>query len=410
MRYYTHNHGVLSLRNLEDQSDIHTLVTPKNMRNLFILPRLIFFAACSPEQPDLILKGVLGKDLNSQFILLQKGDRYEGYFFYETTSNERIPILGTKVGQTLRLEEFNNNEQKLTGVFTGTFDGETYEGNWTDPEGNKAVAFAYHLDKSQVAQDSGVETTTKIDYQLFGQDNYRDAFYHGLKATISGQDYVIVEPAEEDEQWCFLRLHVVDFDGDGWEDALIEWHSLCGGNAQPFLELLFCRYESKSDRFTILESSEIMFSGEPIIKPWRQGAMVEITVKGGLSRSIEQYTIKDGKIVQLSTVDIAPLVALVEIRPEDFNQNQRRFDYEKIVQFDLNYDGTKEEIRAGYVERWSAIGGSVHSADGEVLATTGGSVYRFGVLPSKTKGYHDLVVGVDQVLVWNGNKYVEKNE
>ena len=97
---------------------------------IFSLILLLLLTACE-QSPKLTLEGTIGKQLESKLVLQQDGDRFSGYFSYLDKPEEQIAVSGTQVGTTLRLEEFNSAEQKLTGIFDGRFDGAVYEGNWS---------------------------------------------------------------------------------------------------------------------------------------------------------------------------------------------------------------------------------------------------------------------------------------
>ena len=109
-----------------------------------ILILISMLIGCSrPEK--VTLSGTLGDTFESEIILKQEGDKFSGYFIYADNRREKIEVRGVRAGETLRLEEFNNEENKLTGIFEGPFDGNTYKGFWTDPARKKRVPFKYRI-------------------------------------------------------------------------------------------------------------------------------------------------------------------------------------------------------------------------------------------------------------------------
>jgi hypothetical protein len=94
---------------------------------------------------DLTLRGTIGKDLSSRIRLAKKGETFEGDFVYTRDSTKSIFVKGTQEGDILRLEEFDEYHERVTGVFEGTFDGKDYQGFWLSPDGKDKVPFSYVL-------------------------------------------------------------------------------------------------------------------------------------------------------------------------------------------------------------------------------------------------------------------------
>ncbi len=106
--------------------------------NIIIFFTLIAILGCSrPEK--MILFGKIKNAPPAEFILEQQGDKFSGYFSYLNNKAKQIEVRGTRNGETLRLEEFNDKQGKLTGIFEGTFDGVLFKGNWRDPKGTKKI-------------------------------------------------------------------------------------------------------------------------------------------------------------------------------------------------------------------------------------------------------------------------------
>ena len=73
----------------------------------------------------------------------------------------------------------------------------------------------------------------------------------------------------------------------------------------------------------------------------------------------------------------------------------------------MNDDGLKDEISGSYWERWGSMNWSIKFAKGKYVPNDGARK-RVGVLSSKTNGVHDIVLDLDHVMVWDGEKYVYK--
>lgn len=120
-------------------------------------------ACINKSSENIILQGKLGKNVESEIILEQEGDKFSGHFL-NLTSNEKITLRGVKEHTKLRLEEYNTSgKNKLTGIFEGTFDGTTYEGFWRDPAGKSKVRFQYKVEiQEENETESGQQISTTV--------------------------------------------------------------------------------------------------------------------------------------------------------------------------------------------------------------------------------------------------------
>lgn len=57
-------------------------------------------------------------------------------------------------------------------------------------------------------------------------------------------------------------------------------------------------------------------------------------------------------------------------------------------------------------ERWNTLQCGVKTKAGKVLLKPNVGCKRYGVLPTKTRGYHDLFCGMDGAFRWDGRRYV----
>lgn len=367
---------------------------------------LILIVGCD-NSPKIELVGKLGDDLKSRFLLKKDGDKFSGHFVYDTDNSKKISVSGVQNGNTLRIEEFNNNENKLTGIFEGKFDGNKFEGFWKDPKKEKQVPFIYRAENRESGKSKTDESTEekgievkKAEIRYVVTEPYTPVLHEKLHAEIGDKKYQI-----PNDYYSYVRIvDVRDYDNDGYEDALIEEN--CGGTACPFGSLFFCSYNAQKDKF---EVSEIFgsISGKPTIEKWNGKWSIAITSYAIMQmyRADERYIYENGNPVRVEYKEAKKLKAIKEMLPEDFSEYEKR--NKKVMKFDLDGDGEDDSIIGEYWDRWNSINWEIKFANGKYF--DGLAAYlRIGVLPSKTNGVYDLVLGLDSVFIWTGDKYEEK--
>lgn len=369
-----------------------------------LLMILILISGCD-NSPKIELVGNLGDDLKSRFQLNQDGDKFSGYFFYDNGISNRISVIGVRNGNTLRIEEFNNNENKLTGIFEGEFDGTTFKGHWKDPKKSKRVPFIYRNENNQRSKNEDTEEkkpTKKAEIKYLVKKQFGGEFHEILESVIGDKKYKITD---FNDNGIFVRIvDVRDFDNNGYEDALIE--ETCGGTACPLSSLFFCIYDHKNDEFKITESFGSI-SESPKIEKWKGKWSVGITSGRVMEmyRAKERYILDNGEPVRVEYEEAKRLKAKLEMLPEDFSDYEKRS--EKVIKYDLDGDGKYDSIIGEYWDRWNSINWKIKFANGKYF--DGQAAYlRIGILPSKTNGVHDLVLGLDNIFIWTGDKYVKK--
>ena len=237
------------------------------------------------KAPDLVMFGTIGKKLASHFELHQSGDKFKGVFFYDEDKENRIPVEGVIANGTLRLEEFNNESNKLTGIFEGAWDGKVYKGFWQDPAGKDKVPFRYEnrTPESKSGKDTSPERTPKEriaaaytdwvaakvkaneywteekwdsyrdsfgDKDIYADDTYLDNCKDGLPPTIDpyygdiNQDgildaYAAVRPSfcmgGNWSRWVHVDLFLIS-NADGSYDALADPKSFGGAIGIGFVD------------------------------------------------------------------------------------------------------------------------------------------------------------------------------
>lgn len=104
----------------------------------------LLMVGCEDEPAwDLILAGTLNQKHDSEIRLIQNGDILEGEFVYLNETGRKISLRGVQEESFLRLEEYSGDQNRLTGIFEGNFDGTTYQGYWRDPAQKNRVTFSY---------------------------------------------------------------------------------------------------------------------------------------------------------------------------------------------------------------------------------------------------------------------------
>ena len=202
----------------------------------------------------------------------------------------------------LRIEEFNNEDNRLTGIFEGTFDGESYKGFWTDPQKKKRVPFLYQKKLGKQEQEKTLEEKSKIEFIAFDPTFKNSPFYNGLKAKIGDKSYSIIQ----EDDFRFIKIvDIRDFDEDGYADALLV--GSCGGTACPLSYLFFCSYDKEKDTFLMTKEFGSI-SDDPDIEKWKGKWSVQLTSYAVMEmyEAEERYILKNGEPIQVEYDEKAP--------------------------------------------------------------------------------------------------------
>lgn len=365
-------------------------ILQKNMKNatLIIFFALIAISGCSKSE-KVVLIGKIKNAPSAEFILEQQGDKFSGHFLYINNKAKKIEVQGTRNGETLRLEEFNDEQGKLTGIFEGKFDGVRFQGNWRDPKGTKKIPFEFHLK---------TDNPLKIEYTTFdiSEVGEHGEFDNGLSAKIGPKKYPIL-PNDDESELCIKLIDVRDFNNDGFDDVLIEHIEACGGWAVPFSSLFFCIYDVDTDAFILTESFGSI--GEaPIIEKYKDQWSIKITSVGFMHASDERYLLEGNKVVMVEQSKKKPLKAIKELRAEEVD----------LIRHDLDGDGGLDSLVGTPYSKWSTMICEVRFSNGKIYGFDRIAISRLGILSSKTKKVNDLVVDMDEIYIWNGNEYEAK--
>lgn len=203
---------------------------------------------------------------------------------------------------------------------------------------------------------------------------------------------------------CLAVLLEHDLDGDGLEDALLEYGAC--GNCCP--ATYFFVPGTKADRF---EAQELAAQwNSPELETWRGRASVVLetdnegwnTVRA--DKVTRRFVFERGRAVIAEETHAVEVKALVDLRAEHFAN--AKLDAERSASFDLDGDRGVDKLVGTLWQRWGRILWHVEFADGRVSERGNHACKRLGVLAEKTMGYRDLVCDFDTRFSWNGEAYV----
>jgi hypothetical protein len=239
-----------------------------------------------------------------------------------------------------------------------------------------------------------VQAQTTITYQVTGE---QFSFEQGIEATLNGQTTLIVPPSG-----CFSLIDQRDYDGNGFNDALVANLEACGGNTVGNTHF-FVFYDGQT--FGRTEAFGYTWA-EPVVEVWENNFAVytKATNAGGnLENEVtleERHILQGGEAVQIWSRQSSYIPALAEVRAKDFENDlygSQGFAY------DLDADGQKEFVECSLWERWGEVNCAVNFSSRRLELP---SCKRIGVLASMTNGVHDLVCGAETIMRWHEGEYL----
>jgi len=179
----------------------------------------------------------------------------------------------------------------------------------------------------------------------------------------------------------------------------------CGGNGA--LNTFFFVSAFPGGRFEL--SDEFGYSwGDPVIEKWKGRWSVVVTSDSEgagnthLAEVTQRFILQSGKAVQVDERRRKEMESVAEIRSEMFNGD--RPDETHSIEYDLDGDGKKDQIKTTFWARWGRMFWSVEFADAKKFSSKC-ACKRIGVLKTKTNGVSDLVCDQDAAFRWNGREY-----
>ena len=385
-----------------------------------------FLVGCA-EESRLQMGGKLGK-FDSYINLFQNGKEFTGAFRYKDTdvSDRKIQLLGGLVANVLTLQEVSDGSLKLPGVFIGRFDGQSYKGNWEDASGKSSVPFEFELvmpyeETNSIAEGIGgivkKPTVPLITYEMYGEGLFPNSNSR-IRAKLDGQvfedltDTDVYAKSEEYFDPAYRLIQVLDLDGDGYNEAIIEDGS-GSGTSRCSLEFFICNYNPSKKKFELSNSFGSDCPAPEIVSKDGKKLIKLVVNEQGFDRveMIEhtKYYKFDGKksVKLVESIKTEPTPAVKELLAAYFTEENS--SEEISIEVDLDKDGRMDIIVADYWFRWGLLNWRVYF-NGETKASLTGSGKRIGVLSTLTHGVHDLVNDLNTIYFWNGEEYVSGEE
>lgn len=246
------------------------------------------------------------------------------------------------------------------------------------------------------------EALKKVDvvYYTKGYPKAEYSWEKELFAKVKGVEYSI-----NVEINCINVVEQEDFDGNGVVDALIE-ENACGGNIG-----IFCYYIVSYSENGYFSISNSVCGDKYSIEDWK--GKKSILVYSGhygvgndeIGTEMERFVLKDGKLELVETLKKQLIASVKELRSSDFHQESEK---PMRLSYDLDGNGITDYFECYYWERWGCMTIRKFVLNGKEVKDDDlhHSAKRIGVLSSITNGYHDLVIDEDEIVKWDGKKYV----
>ena len=259
----------------------------------------------------------------------------------------------------------------------------------------QADPIKYYVERSNL---SSSEVTPK---------HFRRSEISDLFAEYNGRTYLIQSDILEDYHLSVFK--VVDLDGDGLNEAIIEMNG--GGNCcGPSYAIVSHR---GNGFFSVQTHDELR--GWPVLSVIYKNSKPLIrvlnSVEGMDTVSIEEtealISFDTGKLILLNKSYNSGLI----YAEEELNANEvAAVSDNPIMQIasiiaDLDGDGSPDELNCSYWPRWGALQCKVDSSKYGFSLPVEGSCDRIGILENKTNGLNDLVCNRNSVFVFSGSSY-----
>ena len=264
------------------------------------------------------------------------------------------------------------------------------------------TSFSFTFIDTYANSDASVPLMEKITYytKTRTEDEWR---FKDLYAEVDGHVYQVDVP----DSICIEVVEQDDFDGDGHLDALIKDIQACGGNGIGN-SFFFVSYKG-TGFFSISNSFGKNVWEDPVLEIWNGiKSVIIFDTNMGLNTdpkflTNERYILKQGEAVCVETSKKNSITALQEIKASDFHNGKEE---ETItLSYDLDENGVMDNLYCTYWPRWDLLWFELE-LNGIIMETKyQAGVTRIGVLPSKTKGFYDLICNQDDIVKWNGENY-----
>jgi hypothetical protein len=245
----------------------------------------------------------------------------------------------------------------------------------TFAEGKVSIKYAIREDSLTATIDEKIYTITSLDAYEFTSD--------------AGNPE---NPGERSRDYSLIRIDKVgDFDGNGLADVLFDV-AQTGNCCGPLYKIASIYPDGTSN------VSKEGFSSwdEPKIEKINRQTVFKVDYKGQHS----EFIYKNNDLMTTRSAAVPKLYALKEVSLKDFDALE---DHNTNIDFnyDLNSDGKKEKFSCGATRYMSCEITEKRRKvwPGNLLCD------RYGILPTKTNGWHDLVCSENLVIRYSNDKY-----
>lgn len=241
----------------------------------------------------------------------------------------------------------------------------------------------------------------KINYFISGNYNDENILYAEIKGEL----------IELEKSLCISIVNLKDFNQNGYLDVLIKETSGCGKIPSKFFI-----YSFNGEFFKRSQSIGNSWGGIEISKNQEFNFSDSIndyflfTVNN--EEAIDQICKSSTDIFKFVNYDFELVSRFEDNKIESENeitslhfQTTRNNDESLSLYTDLDDDGLIDKIKTKYWTRWGVI------SSWEIIFGNGKSynskkqTKRIGFLKTKTNNVFDIVVGCNEILKWNGEKY-----
>lgn len=239
---------------------------------------------------------------------------------------------------------------------------------------------------------------TQIKYSVSKNNN--SSYFSSLDAYVNGEKHKLVKFNDE---LCLTIEKIADFNQDGFDDVLVEIINGCGGNCCGNSYRI---YSFDGDNFRETKTVGWDWDGVEIKMNGTEYNFIIDNFSEGIDNVelcndvTEIYRLNNYSLELIEIHEPQEINAIKEIKASDF---KKKDENEKLtIKYDLDEDGKKDKIICSYWDRWGSLFIKIHFNNGLILELSG---KRIGILETKTNGVHDIVIGCDRIMKWNGFEY-----
>ncbi|SNR13944.1 conserved protein of unknown function [Tenacibaculum jejuense] len=267
-------------------------------------------------------------------------------------------------------------------------------------------------------EETLTQKNVTISYQL---NEGEDHCSKQLLASVDGKEQVIVD--YDENLYLYIQLQD-DFNNDGALDILLEDRKGCHNKG----EYSYLSHEGSS-YFIITYDGEKFQRTEAVGKAWNG---IEMELKEGKfhftiethATSIysnteqlscndkeETFVLEDYQWKRVSVDQVSKREAIKEVSCQELIDDSSVVEAREYIDFDFDNDGYGDQLILTYnkiTKGFDDFDMRLYRGNPQRIQIPKRSAKRVGVLASKTNGVNDLVIDCDEILVWNGKKYIYK--